>query len=349
MTGADARLAGLAALAAEIERVLAGLIAEDEPVAFVNYPNIDNPGDALLWLGTRAALERRGARIATVCEPRTYRRGTIQRAVGERGKILIGAGGNLGDLYPRSPQQAVREQVLRDFRRADVIQLPQSLYFQRARRARRFARLAARHESFTLLLREHESTERASALGLHSTLCPDIAFALAPVRRPGQPDCDVFWLARHGAESKHPLPNLAPGVVAGDFPAAPEQRSGAAGRGLAAELALNRALVAHANRRRAGSGLAARLAARRYDALAHSRVRLATRIVARGRALVTDRFHGHALAVLMDIPHVLIDNVYGKNRSLYEAWTNRFPIAHWADDPATAQAIALELAAAPRG
>lgn len=349
MTAGDARLAGLAALADEVERVLSRLVAEGEPVAFVNYPNIDNPGDALLWLGTRAALERRRARLATVCEPRTYRRGTIRRAVGEHGKILIGAGGNLGDLYPRSPQQAVREQVLRDFRRAEVIQLPQSLYFRRERRARRFARLARRHERFTLLLREHESIERASALGLHGTLCPDIAFALGPIRRPGEPDCDVFWLARHGAESKHDLPPLAPGVIAGDFPAAAEQRSGGAGRGLALELALNRALVAHANRRRPGSGFAARLAARRYDPLAQSRVRLATRIVGRGRAVVTDRFHGHALAILMDIPHVLIDNVYGKNRSLYEAWTNRFPIAHWADDPATAQRMALELAASSGG
>ena len=345
MTSRDARLKGLSDLGDEIERVLSRLIDPGEEVAFVNYPNIDNPGDSLLWLGTRAALARRGATLAFACEPRTYRPALIRRAIGERGKVLIGAGGNLGDLYPRSPQQKVRERVLRDLPRARVIQLPQSLYFQRERRAKRFARLAARHESFTLLLREHESVERAAAIGLRSVLCPDIAFALDPIDRPGEPDCDVFWIARHGPEAKHEVPVLEPGVVAGDFPAAAEQRSGRAGRILAAELALNRALVGAAGRRGPGSRLAAGLAARRYDSLAYRRVRLATRTVARGRALVTDRFHGHALAVLMDIPHVLVDNVYGKNRSLYEAWTSRFALAHWADDPAEAQRIALELAA----
>lgn len=345
MTEPDARLDGLSELADEIDRVLARFIEPGEEVAFVNFPNIDNPGDSLLWLGVRAALDRRGARLAAVFEPRTYRPGLLRRAVGEGGKILIGPGGNLGDLYPRSPQQAVRERVLRDFRRASVIQLPQSLYFQRERRAKRFARLATAHDDFTLILREHESVERAAAMGLQSVLCPDIAFALDPIRRPGDPDCDVYWVARLGPEAKHELPELAPGVVAGDFPSAVEQRSGKAGRLLAAELAVNRALVAGARRGGTGSGVAQRLAARRYDALAHQRVRLATRAVARGRALVTDRFHGHALAVLMGIPHVLLDNVYGKNRSLYDAWTSRFSLAHWADEPADAQRIALELAA----
>jgi pyruvyl transferase EpsO len=70
-------------------------------------------------------------------------------------------------------------------------------------------------------------------------------------------------------------------------------------------------------------------------------------LLARGRVVVTDRLHGHILSMLQDIPHVVVDNSYGKLRSTFETWTHESATAHWADDPQTALAIARRLAGDP--
>ena len=332
-------------LSGRIDAALGGLLERGSDVALVNYPNIGNLGDAVIWLGARAALDRIGVRVVHRCEPRAYRRKVVRRAVGERGTILLQGGGNLGDLYGKAGQQKVRERVLRDFPRARVIQLPQSIWFRRERPKRRFAELCAAHEDFTLIVRDRASVERARELGLEPVLCPDLAFALGPLERTAEPSSDIFWLARTGAEVLHgELPELAPGVRVGDYPHGRAQRAGGAGQGLRALLAANRALAAAIERQPRLAVPVARPAAALYEPIARRRVELARRIVARGRVLITDRFHGHVLAALTGIPNVVLDNVYGKNRTLWETWTGRFESAHWADDPTAAQELALRLA-----
>ena len=37
--------------------------------------------------------------------------------------------------------------------------------------------------------------------------------------------------------------------------------------------------------------------------------------------MVTDRLHAHILSLLLDIPHVVLDNSYGKVGGFVDAWT----------------------------
>jgi hypothetical protein len=76
-----------------------------------------------------------------------------------------------------------------------------------------------------------------------------------------------------------------------------------------------------------------RLLAPTFDPLAERWVDRGCAILARGRVVVTDRLHGHLLALLQDIPHVVLDNSYGKLRSVYDTWTHASPVAHWAESP----------------
>lgn len=39
---------------------------------------------------------------------------------------------------------------------------------------------------------------------------------------------------------------------------------------------------------------------------------------------------------MLGIPHVVLDNSYGKVRSFYETWTRDAPIVRWADTAAEA-------------
>jgi pyruvyl transferase EpsO len=44
-------------------------------------------------------------------------------------------------------------------------------------------------------------------------------------------------------------------------------------------------------------------------------------LLSSGRHIVTDRLHGHIMSVLLGIPHVVIDNGYGKIGGYIDAWT----------------------------
>ena len=43
-------------------------------------------------------------------------------------------------------------------------------------------------------------------------------------------------------------------------------------------------------------------------------------MLARGRICLTDRLHVHVLCTLMGIPHIVLDNSYGKIRSFADCW-----------------------------
>jgi len=58
---------------------------------------------------------------------------------------------------------------------------------------------------------------------------------------------------------------------------------------------------------------------------------------------VTDRLHAHILAVLLNWPHVYLDNCYGKLDRFASAWGTTSPIARRAGSEAEAVAIAGEL------
>ncbi|MNC34023.1 putative pyruvyl transferase EpsO [compost metagenome] len=42
--------------------------------------------------------------------------------------------------------------------------------------------------------------------------------------------------------------------------------------------------------------------------------------------IITDRLHGHILSCLMNIPHTVHDNSYGKNSGYLQAWTGNSDI-----------------------
>jgi pyruvyl transferase EpsO len=255
---------------------------------------------------------------------------------------VIHGGANFGDIYGKQPQQTVRRRLLRDFPRARVIQLPQTIYFEEPARSEKFIELCRTHEGLTILARDQVSVERAGELGLETSLAPDLAFGLGPIERPRAPSREVVWIVREDVEAAREPGSVDP--AARDWPTGAEQRAGATGAGLRRDLRLVRGL--NGLRERAPVRLRlpiARAAAARYERIAERRVQIALEMIADGRVLVTDRFHGHLLACLMGIPNVLLDNSYGKNRGLFDTWTHRYEIARFADGAESARELAQSL------
>ena len=161
-----------------------------------------------------------------------------------------------------------------------------------------------------------------------------MAFMIGKVGRHARPDCKSLCLIRNDQESRFEgeLARSAfpkPTVVT-DWPAEHQNR------------ALTARLVAKANRLaiRLFSGSAMSYPA--YNRLAERRLSTGLRLLSRGEIVVTDRLHAHILCLLLGIPHVVLDNSYGKISTFIDAWTNggNFQVAQ---DPKSAAELAGQL------
>ena len=326
----DPHAALLAALARTIEEVLTPLVPVDRPVALLDFPRVPNVGDSVIWLGARAFLARRGIRPCYTCSHRSYSAAALASRIGD-GTILLSGGGNFGDLYP--PHQQLREAVVERFPRNRVVQLPQTIHFESCEPLERARRVFDRHPDLTLLVRDAPSLALArERFQARSSLCPDMAFALRPQPRPVAPSHPVVWLARTDKEAPaaaHLDP--PPGVLRVDWLHDDDT----------AMLRLNRRLGRVLRRMPGLRGPLQGPLSLTYGPLARERMRRGSRTLSAGRVVVTNRLHAHILCLLLGIPHIVLDNSYGKVRAVFEAWTHASPLVEWGVNEADALSRAL--------
>ena len=303
-----------------IDDVLRPLLAGTDSVALLGFPNYANVGDSAIWLGTIAYLRSLGiARPRYVCDDATYRPARLAKRIGA-GTILLQGGGNLGDLWER--HQLFRERVIDACRDSPVIQLPQSIHFQDRTALARARTVFDRHPNLTLLVRDRQSLAIArNEFRARSVLCPDLAFWLGQLPR-SHASQDAVWLARSDEEA----------ATAAQPPADCPITKVDWLTERAPQLALARWL-----------GRRALLPSWTYEWLARQRLQRGLRLLNAGRVVITDRLHGHILCLLLGIPHVLLDNSYGKLRSFYETWTRECDLVRWCDDASNAMGLASEL------
>lgn len=189
----------LGQLSADIDAALVPLQPSGGRCALLDFPAHSNVGDSAIWLGESVWLRRHRARVVYACDVETYSPGTLAARLGG-GTILLHGGGNLGDLWEQ--HQRFRETVIRDFPDNPIVQLPQTIHFRDAERIVAAQRAFNAHRDLTLLCRDEPSLAfaRAHFMG-RSMLCPDMAFALGRLRRPGKAAVDIVWLARTDIES----------------------------------------------------------------------------------------------------------------------------------------------------
>jgi pyruvyl transferase EpsO len=308
-------------------------------VALLDFPSYPNVGDSAIWLGTVAELRRLGCRIAYVCDQRSYSREALARRLPAGSPILLQGGGNFGDLWPE--HQLFRERVLEDFPDRVVVQLPVSIAFRDPDAERRAESALARHERVTLLCRDEASAAYAAERYARAAveLCPDGAFGLSPRRRP-RPRHEVTMLLRSDAEGLERVPRL-PGAWTLDW----ASDWGQPGYNPLWERGrrLSQSLGAATGDGRGVDRLRHAAIRALFAAMVRWRVRFGYEVVGSGRVLVTDRLHGHILALLLGVPHVLIETGFGKVRGFYEAFSRGVEGAVLCDDPAQLEGLVAGL------
>ncbi len=325
------------ALVVELGRIAADmlrpLIRTDAPCALLDFPNHTNLGDSAIWLGQLALLRRLNVgQPRYICDFRSYSRARLEAQIGD-GTILLAGGGNFGDLYPH--HQELREAVIADFPHNPIVQLPQSIHFRRAGALEQVARACDAHPNFTLFVRDNASLALARrAFRSQVLLCPDMAFGLGPLRRRGEAEYDVVFVARRDREQRHggPPTVLPPEIFRTDWLHEEEVFVHRIHSGL---------------RRRANQYPSLdwldRLSTRTYEPMAWHRVDRAVTILSRGRAVITDRLHAHILSLLLGIPHCVLDNSYGKVRGCWDTWTRGADLVRWCETEAEALQQVREL------
>ncbi|HWP59920.1 MAG TPA: polysaccharide pyruvyl transferase family protein [Candidatus Acidoferrales bacterium] len=307
-------------LSGAAREVVVNFVPPGSACALLDFPDHANVGDSAIWLGEKALLKSIGARIVYECDLVTYSERALAERVGN-GVILLHGGGNFGDVWPT--RELFRERVIRKFPDNKIVILPQTIFFQDSSNLRRARSVLNQHSNLVILARDRRSFEFArNEFRAASALCPDLAFILGPLARPAESQQDILWLARTDVESRGAASFLdAMGVCRTDWLAEnPTLAKRLYGR-------LKQPMVRHP--RICGRLLGPTL----RDRLAWQRVMRGARLLSGGRVVVTDRLHGHILSILLGIPHVVLDNSYGKVSDFYSTWTKDCDSACWADSP----------------
>lgn len=253
----------------------------------------------------------------------------LRRRIG-RGTILLHGGGNFGPLYRE--HHDFREHVIAGAGGVPVVLMPQTLEFGADEFLADAGGFLRRYPNVTALARDERSFALLQEyLGERVSLCPDMALTLDLPSRP-RAARELVGIVRRDRE--------AVAERAGDAGVRPWITDWVTSDWHRRDLRLRywaTVRATNASRRLTSTQL--------YDRNATFVMGRGLDVLASGRVAVSDRLHVHILSVLLDKPHVVLDNSYGKVSAFGRAWTDPAPTAHWASDLADAEQQARALAA----
>ncbi|MGV7219708.1 polysaccharide pyruvyl transferase family protein [Bradyrhizobium sp. UFLA05-112] len=307
----------IAELQSEIDKVIGPHLEGVENFALVDFPNHPNVGDSAIWLGEETYLQQKLGRAPSyVCTYDTWAKEDFERAV-PAGPILIHGGGNFGDLWPS--HQEFRLRLLSEFPDRQIIQLPQTIHFSTRASLKRAAEIINSHKKFRILVRDLQSLNIArKEFTAAVDLCPDMAFCLGSQSSRAEITRKLLLLLRTDHEKgeqkrSRPLPSFA---VVEDW--LTEQRG--LGKWLLLQALLETSLRLFKGRMPSELDLRIRW----FHLLASNRVARGMKQVGSSAYVITDRLHTHIFCVLLNVPHSVLDNNYGKISTFVDAWSKPF-------------------------
>ena len=320
------------------------LVPRDRPFVLIDFPDAANSGDHAIWLGEKAFFKDLGVEPAYQCSMQSYDRAEMTRALAD-GVIFMHGGDNFGDAYI---YHEFRHQVLLDFPDNEVVIFPQTVMFYSDPKLLGSVEQFARHGKVTIAARDALSfhvLEKFFGSHCKIIMAPDMAYMLGPQRRNGNANFEVLWLSRTDSEGVHGgniakvvnLPNL--GQVTANLGQFVDRIETVA----LADVSGSKLIVTDWYRcqfaNQAGVDAYRNLS---LDQQSKFWVDRALTLLSSGSVVITDRLHAHILCTLVGIPHILLNNVYGKNISFYETWSRPLDVCHLASSPEHAWGIAQD-------
>lgn len=317
------------ALRQRISDTLVPLIGQHaERIHLIDPPDHPNVGDCAILLGELDFFARELPRSHVAFTDWTQQ-SRANRSIDDASVLLIHGGGNFGDIWKH--HHDFRLHVLREFKHRKIVQLPQSIHFDSPVELKRTQDAIAAHPDFTILTRDGRSEAFAREhFDCRVELCPDMAFAMNPIRRRPASD-DIFCLLRtdkevvvQPGEIMRALATTGLSVKADDWLDNPRTPAWLRDR-------LFRSMATRAPWLRDKLSDAALVARRGY---ARSRLDRGIDLLSQGRIVVTDRLHAHVISTLLGIPNIVFNSYDAKAAALYASWTHADPSCQLVKSPA---------------
>ena len=318
----------IAALQASIVASIKPYLRNVKAVALVDHPDHLNRGDSAIWFGEEILFNWLNISIVYKCTNTNSKshdycdvanlRKAVEPYLKERTALVaMHGGGNLGDLW-KGPEE-FRYNLIKKLPDVPILLLPQSIFFKEKKNIQKAKTAYSNAANFTLLVRDRPSFDfvRNHFPGVHTALVPDMALMIGHRPRPIEPTYDILWLRRSDHER---IPKFEPPLDGW-----PLNITVHFGDWLAEVPGLSNP---------SENTLSSRARIRAFDGF---------RYLAQGKVVICDRLHAHILSTMMSIPHVVLDNSYGKVHGFHKQWFQCVRSAVLVNSSREAQLVALKL------
>ncbi|GFR75734.1 triose phosphate/phosphate translocator, chloroplastic [Elysia marginata] len=322
----SSKLHSAAEIAVEAQRihfdVMGKVLRKFKYAMLLDIASFENKGDPCITVGETYFLARLKLEIVYYCSAYTCSESSMMKAA-EKAKtfstkelvILVHGGGNVAG-YAFSDIH--RFAIFKAFRNYKILVFPQSIWVRywnfEHPHFKRCIKYYCCNENVTFVMRDHLSYSIAKEYFHGATkfiLAPDMAFQVGLVKRFMSPVFDIMWIRR--ADGETPGYNEIPSPPSGIRLHVSDWWKW---RTPGAPNSLEKAHYICTN---------------------------GFFYLQRGRVIISDRLHGHILATLLNIPHVLIDNKAHKLSAYHSSWTASLENTVITNDPSKALKLAVEL------
>lgn len=306
--------------------VLDKLIPNHSEIILLDYPNNTNVGDSLIWLGTLAYLNSRGLKISYVCDTRNYNFEKLKEKINTNTIVLMNGGGNFGTLWEEVHN--FRLKAIKDLKNIPIVQLPQTIHFDNQEKVDEINQAISQHGQFSLIVRSQHCYEYAkSKLDTHVYLCPDMAFFIGSIENDELPKIDCVAIARTDIESSGVLSEALEHLKTEyDLKKTDWLEAGLVER-------LLHRIEMHSEKIRKQIDPHNIQLIQLWNLLSTLRLKRGIALLKDAKIVIADRLHVHILSILLNKPHVIIDNNYGKLKYFHQTWTYRSPLHSYATNP----------------
>jgi len=268
------------------------LIGNYKKAILVGLSNNDNKGDSAITIGEFETLNKLRIEVIYYCSIPSCGNFSKAKAVvsNETEPVVVLTHGG-GDTCIWKIPCLKREKLVQTFPDREILVFPQSVKFDNKGAMKSYA-AAMKHPNITYLFRDHQSYNIFVNSGLfqykNAVLCPDSAMQIGMQQPPIAPTHDIVWLKRTDIESQRlKLP---------EFPS---------NLSVFVEDWLN----IRSTR------------AKDIKDTSYNRFMDGLKFLSRGKVVVSDRLHAHILSVMLNKPHVVLDNSYKKVSGYHMTWT----------------------------
>lgn len=276
----------------------------------------ENKGDPAIAMGELQLLKKLGIQLLYYCKTSACSDRNIENAylkfkeVSPVEMVVLLQGG--GNMFSYETLDQIRESVITRFKEHKIVMFPQSIWLRYADyKLDYYRQIYNSHPDLTLLVRDQESFAIGEQMLPSATviLCPDMAFQIGSIPFFATTSFDILWLKREDSESTGYIVPKAPPYMSLHVE---DWTTWITPKTTTMEHVFHLTL----------NGLL---------------------FLQRGKVVITDRLHGHILCTLLGIPHVILDNNYGKVFSYHISWTKSLETVRTAQTAEEAMAKAEEL------